>query len=92
MIARDEDAVALRLLDPAGRTVHQGQLLSEGDRLLAGLAPTVQAGASGGGPRSTAPEVPAAWEQGDQLAQLDAVLVDGGMARRSAFHRYRGGA
>ncbi|MDV9172844.1 hypothetical protein R6V09_22355 [Streptomyces sp. W16] len=38
-----------------------------------------------------APEVPAAWEHGDQLAQLDAVLVDGGIARRSAFHHYRGG-
>ncbi|WP_427921508.1 hypothetical protein [Streptomyces sp. cg40] len=92
VIARDEDAVALRLLDPAGRTVHQGQLLSEGDRLLAGLAPTVRAGTSGGGPPSTAPEVPAAaWQQGDQLAQLDAVLVDGGAGRRTAFHRSRGG-
>ena len=31
-----------------------------------------------------------AWENGDQLAQLDAVLADGGAARREVFHRYRG--
>ncbi|WP_328681079.1 hypothetical protein [Streptomyces sp. NBC_00343] len=46
VIARDEGtvAVALRLLDAAGRTVHQGRPLSEGDRPLVGLAPTVDAG------------------------------------------------
>ncbi|MFF5305972.1 hypothetical protein ACFY5F_42105 [Streptomyces sp. NPDC013161] len=91
VVARDADtgAVALRLLDVAGRTVHQGRLLSEGDRLLVGLAPTVHAGARAA-VASAPPEVPA-WENGDQLAQLDAVLADGGVARRGAFHRYRGG-
>jgi len=91
VVARDDGTgtVALRLLDAHGRTVHQGRLLSEGDRLLVGLAPTVHAGASGdGGQPSAPPEVPA-WENGDQLAQLDAVLADGGAARRTAFHRYR---
>ncbi|MFJ9631600.1 hypothetical protein ACIRU8_28215 [Streptomyces sp. NPDC101175] len=93
LIARDEDAVALRLLDRAGRTVHQGQLLSEGDRLLAGLAPTVEAGASREGWPPPPPEVPPAWQRGDQLAQLDALLTDdAGIARRTAFHEYRGGA
>lgn len=91
VVARDggTDSVTLRLLDAAGRTVHQGRLLSEGDRLLVGLAPTVHAGARTA-VASTAPEVPT-WEDGDQLAQLDAVLADGGVARRAAFHRYRGG-
>lgn len=89
VVARDGDAVALRLLDADGRTVHQGRLLSEGDRLLVGLAPTIHAGARATVP-SPPPEVPA-WENGDQLAQLDAVLADGGAARRTAFHRYRGG-
>ncbi|MFI6626037.1 hypothetical protein [Streptomyces sp. NPDC050528] len=91
VVARDgdTDSVTLRLLDAAGRTVHQGRLLSEGDRLLAGLAPTVHAGARAA-VASASPEVPA-WENGDQLTQLDAVLTDGGRARRTAFHRYRGG-
>ncbi|MFH8465260.1 hypothetical protein [Streptomyces sp. NPDC017991] len=90
VVARDEDTgtVALSLLDADGRTVHQGRLLSEGDRLLAGLARTVAPGLPAAGP-STASGVPA-WENGDQLAQLDAVLADGGAARRAAFHRYRG--
>ncbi|GHB76416.1 hypothetical protein GCM10010306_082960 [Streptomyces umbrinus] len=90
VVARDEDtgSVALRLLDAEGRTVHQGRLLSEGDRLLSGLAGTVDAGASAAGP-PVVPDVPE-WESGDQLAQLDAVLADGGAARREAFHRYRG--
>lgn len=88
VVARDESAVSVRLLDAEGRTVHQGRLLSEGDRLLAGLAGTVEAGARADGP-STPPDVPA-WENGDQLAQLDAVLADGGVARRGAFDRYRG--
>ncbi|MFJ4617568.1 hypothetical protein [Streptomyces sp. NPDC088812] len=90
VVARDEGtgSVALHLFDAAGRTAHQGRLLSEGDRLLAGLARTVDAGASAAVPPA-APEVPA-WENGDQLAQLDAVLADGGTARRRAFHRYRG--
>ncbi|WP_030605991.1 hypothetical protein [Streptomyces fulvoviolaceus] len=88
VVARDESTVSVRLLDAEGRTVHQGRLLSEGDRLLAGLAGTVEAGARADGP-STPPEVPA-WENGDQLAQLDAVLADGGAARRRAFDRYRG--
>ncbi|WP_043667078.1 hypothetical protein [Streptomyces xylophagus] len=91
VVARDEDAVALRLLDTVGRTVHQGRLLSEGDRLLAGLAPTVHAGAARSAVPSAPPEVPA-WEHGDQLAQFDAVLADGGIARRTSFHRYDGGA
>ncbi|GGZ03610.1 hypothetical protein GCM10010365_23110 [Streptomyces poonensis] len=82
------DSVTLRLLDADGRTVHQGRLLSEGDRLLAGLVGTVDAGAPAAGP-SAAPEVPA-WENGDQLAQLDAILTDGGAARRRASGRYRG--
>ncbi|MEV2234746.1 hypothetical protein AB0H69_40130 [Streptomyces phaeochromogenes] len=108
VVARDEDtgSVALRLLDAEGRTVHQGRLLSEGDRLLAGLAGTVEAGASAAGrpvvpagPPITpdgplaVPDVPECvpeWEDGDQLAQLDAVLADGGAARREVFHRYRG--
>ncbi|WP_105968622.1 hypothetical protein [Streptomyces geranii] len=85
----DTDAVVVRLLDAAGRTVHQGRLLSDGDRLLAGLTPTVDAGSLAAEPRATVPEVPA-WEKGDQLAQLDAMLVDGGVARRRAFDRYRG--
>ncbi|MGW0649656.1 hypothetical protein ACWD4T_12690 [Streptomyces umbrinus] len=63
-------------------------MLSEGDRLLSGLAGTVDAGASAAGP-PVVPDVPE-WESGDQLAQLDAVLADGGAARREAFHRYRG--
>ncbi|MFD3308144.1 hypothetical protein [Streptomyces sp. NPDC058694] len=90
VVARDEGtgAVALRLLDAAGRTVHQGRLLSEGDRVLVGLARTVDAGAPAAGP-SVVPDVPA-WENGDQLAQLDAVLADGGATRRAGFHRYRG--
>ncbi|MFD9189407.1 hypothetical protein ACFWCA_14380 [Streptomyces phaeochromogenes] len=101
VVARDGDtgSVALRLLDTEGRTVHQGRLLSEGDRLLAGLAGTVEAGASAAGPHvvpagppviPSGPEHVPAWEEGDQLAQLDAVLADGGAARREAFHRYRG--
>ena len=108
VVARDEGtgSVALRLLDAEGRTVHQGRLLSEGDRLLVALAGTVDAGASGAGPPvvpdgppmvpglpSMVPAVPEhvpAWEGGDQLAQLDAVLADGGAGRREVFHRYRG--
>jgi len=108
VVARDEGtgSVALRLLDAEGRTVHQGRLLSEGDRLLVALAGTVDAGASGAGPPvvpdgppmvpglpSMVPAVPEhvpAWEGGDQLAQLDAVLADGGASRREVFHRYRG--
>ncbi|WP_405568165.1 hypothetical protein OG418_24895 [Streptomyces phaeochromogenes] len=105
VVARDDDtgSVALRLLDTEGRTVHQGRLLSEGDRLLAGLAGTVEAGSSAAGthmvpdgplmvpgvPERVRERVPA-WEDGDQLAQLDAVLADGGAARREVFHRYRG--
>ncbi|PSM41883.1 hypothetical protein C6Y14_19390 [Streptomyces dioscori] len=96
VVARDEDTgtVALSLFDADGRTAHQGRLLSEGDRLLAGLAGTVTPGLRAAGPStaSAAPAVPAVpeWESGDQLAQLDAVLADGGVARRAAFHRYRG--
>ncbi|MFF5007097.1 hypothetical protein ACFY3G_30235 [Streptomyces phaeochromogenes] len=105
VVARDDDtgSVALRLLDTEGRTVHQGRLLSEGDRLLAGLAGTVEAGSSAAGlpvvpdgplmvpdvPERVRERVPA-WEDGDQLAQFDAVLADGGAARREVFHRYRG--
>lgn len=91
VVARDEDTgtVALSLLDADGRTVHQGRLLSEGDRLLAGLAGTVAPGLPAAGPSTAASGVPE-WESGDQLAQLDAVLTDGGAARRAAFHRYRG--
>jgi len=91
VVARDggTDSVTLRLLDAEGRTVHQGRLLSDGDRLLAGLAPTIQAGARAA-VVSTPPEIPG-WEEGDQLAQLDAVLADGGLARRAAFDRYDGG-
>lgn len=88
VVARDEGSVAVRLLDAAGRIVHEGRLLSDGDRLLAGLTPTVHAGSRATGPTAV-PDVPA-WENGDQLAQLDAVLVDGGLARRAAFDRYRG--
>ncbi|MFD7812411.1 hypothetical protein ACFV6E_05595 [Streptomyces sp. NPDC059785] len=90
VVARDADSgsVALRLFDADGRTVHEGRLLSEGDRLLAGLVGTVGAGAR----TAQGPAVPeaAAWENGDQLAQFDAILGDGGAARRAAFHRYRG--
>lgn len=91
VVARDGEsgAVAVRLLDAEGRVVHSGRLLSDGDRLLAGLAPTVDAGSLVAGPPSGAVELPA-WEDGDQLAQFDAVLVDGGLARREAFDRYRG--
>ncbi|MBT2415513.1 hypothetical protein J7I94_34120 [Streptomyces sp. ISL-12] len=90
VLARDREGgtVALRLSDAAGRTVHEGRLLSEGDRLLAQLAGPVEAGTTATG-RSAPPEVPA-WEDGDQLAQLDAILTDGGVARRAAFARYRG--
>ncbi|MEU1279753.1 hypothetical protein [Streptomyces sp. NPDC005805] len=90
VIARDRrtGSVAVRLVDAAGRTVHQGRLLSEGDRLLAGLARTAVPGAPVTAP-GAAPAVPE-WEHGDQLAQLDAVLLDGGAARRGAFDRYRG--
>ncbi|MEV0170339.1 hypothetical protein AB0I00_04295 [Streptomyces sp. NPDC050803] len=90
VVARDEStgSVALHLFDADGRTVHEGRLLSEGDRLLVGLARTVHAGAQVTGAQ-VAPAVPD-WEYGDQLAQLDAVLVDGGRARRAAFDRYRG--
>ncbi|MFG2553918.1 hypothetical protein ACGFWF_28745 [Streptomyces sp. NPDC048581] len=91
VVARDEGtgSVAVRLLDADGRTVHQGRLLSEGDRLLVGLAGTVATGSPGTERPSPATEL-AAWENGDQLAQLDAVLTDGGIARRQAFDRYRG--
>ncbi|MGW0863383.1 MULTISPECIES: hypothetical protein [Streptomyces] len=89
VVARDEDTVALRLLDARGRTVHQGRLLSEGDRLLAGLAGTVDAGSPAAAPPAPASGAPA-WENGDQLAQLDTILADGGVARRRSFHRYRG--
>ncbi|MFF3378348.1 hypothetical protein ACFYXF_36020 [Streptomyces sp. NPDC002680] len=90
VVERDESSgsVAVHLIDGGGRTVHQGRLLSEGDRLLVGLARTVEAGAAVVG-ASVVPEVPA-WENGDQLAQFDAVLADGGVARRAAFDRYRG--
>ncbi|MFJ3669556.1 hypothetical protein ACIPSE_24185 [Streptomyces sp. NPDC090106] len=90
VVARDRgtDAVSLHLFDADGRTVHQGRLLSDGDRLLAGLVDTVHAGAREPG-ASTPPAVPD-WENGDQLAQFDAILADGGPARRTAFHRYRG--
>ncbi|MFE3022008.1 hypothetical protein [Streptomyces sp. NPDC059256] len=90
LVVRDKSsgAVALRLLDASGRTVHQGELLSEGDRLLVSLAGAPDIGAlfTKG---ATVPESPA-WEDGDQLAQLDAILVDGGAARRASFDRYRG--
>lgn len=89
VVARNaEDTVSVRLLDPSGRTVHEGRLLSERDRLLAGLADTVEAGAGAAGVRER-PEVPS-WENGDQLAQLDAILADGGAPRRAAFTRYGG--
>lgn len=88
VVARDEGSVAVRLLDAEGRIVHEGRLLSDGDRLLAGLAPTVHAGVTAVAP-SPVRDVPA-WEDGDQLAQLDAILADGGLARRAAFDRYRG--
>ncbi|WP_320784743.1 hypothetical protein [Streptomyces sp. CRN 30] len=84
---RDGGGVGVRLIDTAGRTAHRGRLLSEGDRLLAGLARTVDAGAPAGVPE--VPGVPA-WEDGDQLAQFDAVLGDGGAARRAGFARYGG--
>ncbi|MER7972712.1 hypothetical protein ABTX35_27590 [Streptomyces sp. NPDC096080] len=89
-VARDEEtgSVAVRLFDADGATAHQGRLLSEGDRLLSGLAGTVAPGALRDEP-GPAPGVPG-WEDGDQLAQLDAILADGGAARRAAFHRYRG--
>ncbi|MBZ3906698.1 hypothetical protein [Streptomyces griseiscabiei] len=90
VVARDtEDAVVVRLLSPSGRTVHEGRLLSEGDRLLAGLAGTVEAGAGAGAPGARerpGVHVPS-WENGDQLAQLDAILADGGAARRAALTR-----
>ena len=88
VVERDEGTVALRLLDPDGRTVHRGRLLSEGDRLLTGLVGTLEAGARTAGPTRPA-DIPA-WENGDQLAQFDAVLADGGIARRGAFDRYGG--
>ncbi|MFF8955132.1 hypothetical protein [Streptomyces sp. NPDC014894] len=87
---RDErtGSVALQLFGADGRIVHQGRLLSEGDRLLVGLARAADAGGPAAGP----PPVTGSpsWENGDQLAQLDAVLVDGGIARRGAFDRYLG--
>ncbi|QFQ98982.1 hypothetical protein F9278_25690 [Streptomyces phaeolivaceus] len=87
VVARDtEDAVVVRLLSPSGRTVHEGRLLSEGDRLLAGLTGTVEAGVGAAGVRER-PEAPS-WENGDQLAQLDAILADGGAARRAALTRH----
>lgn len=91
VVVRDEGtgSVALHLFDTDGRTAHQGRLLSDGDRLLAGLTPTVHAGSTAAAPPSAPLAVPA-WENGDQLAQLDAVLADGGAARRAAFDRYRG--
>ncbi|NEB00538.1 hypothetical protein [Streptomyces sp. SID13726] len=93
VVARDEGTgtVVLRLLDAAGRTVHQGRLLSEADRLLAGLAGTIDAGSPAAAPPVPVPGSGAgAWEDGDQLAQLDAILVDGGLARRRSFGRYGG--
>ncbi|MEU6371674.1 hypothetical protein [Streptomyces sp. NPDC046909] len=119
VVAREEGSVLVRLLDGEGRTAHEGRLLSDGDRLLAGLARTVEAGAVPGEasraratPDEEASRAPEAsdgeagspargtgtpvggsapvWEYGDQLAQLDAVLADGGVARRAAFGRYRG--
>lgn len=103
VVARDaEDTVSVHLLDPTGRTVHEGRLLSEGDRLLAGLADTVEAGAgaraaagasaaasAGASGLRNPPEIPS-WENDDQLAQLDAILADGGAPRRAAFTRYGG--
>ncbi|MFJ2814933.1 hypothetical protein [Streptomyces sp. NPDC087294] len=88
VVTRDaEDTVAIHLLDHQGRTIHRGRLLSEGDRLLAGLTDTIEAGTT-----PTAPPAPPAvppWENGDQLTQLDAILTDGGLARRAEFHNYR---
>ncbi|MFD4571583.1 hypothetical protein ACFWNK_01090 [Streptomyces sp. NPDC058417] len=81
-------AVTVHLFDEEGRTAHRGRLLSEADRLLAGLAETIGAGAAPTG-LPASPAVPA-WEDGDQLAQLDAILADGGAARRRAFAAYRG--
>lgn len=90
VVVRDEGTgtVALHLFDADGRTAHQGRLLSEADRLLVGLARPAGAGPPVAGP-SSAPG-PADWEDGDQLAQFDAVIRDGGVARRRAFDRYRG--
>ncbi|MFJ7417162.1 hypothetical protein ACIQXD_00900 [Streptomyces uncialis] len=90
VVVRDEGTgtVALHLLDADGRTAHQGRLLSEADRLLVGLARPVGAGTPVPGP--SVPFGTADWENGDQLAQFDAVLVDGGVARRRGFDRYRG--
>ncbi|WP_416970433.1 hypothetical protein [Streptomyces sp. 4F14] len=87
VLVRDEEggAVELRLLDAAGRTVHRGRLLSEGDRLLAGLVEGV--GTAQGTP-SGLRDLPG-WESGDQLAQFDAVLADGGLERHAGSHRYR---
>ncbi|MER5769148.1 hypothetical protein [Streptomyces sp. NPDC001985] len=92
VVVRDEDAgaVVLHLFDADGRTVHQGRLLSEGDRLLMGLAGTVDALAPAPAAAPSALPGSPAWESGDQLAQLDEILVDGGAARRRAFGRYRG--
>ncbi|MFE0424227.1 hypothetical protein [Streptomyces sp. NPDC058953] len=86
---RDTGGVALHLYDTEGRTAHRGSLLSEGDRLLAGLARTAAPGALAAAPPPAAATT--SWEDGDQLAQLDEILVDGGIARRAAFDRYRGG-
>ncbi|MGV9310667.1 hypothetical protein ACWDR0_00540 [Streptomyces sp. NPDC003691] len=80
-------AVTLLLYAAGGRIAHRGRLLSEADRLLAELV-----GPPAAGP-STAPAagsaVPAR-EDGDQLARLDAILLDGGAARHAASTRYRG--
>ncbi|MGW0708232.1 hypothetical protein ACWD4G_20135 [Streptomyces sp. NPDC002643] len=106
VLTRDEPtgAVTVRLLHADGRTAHRGRLLSEGDRVLAGLVAPVGAGALAGAGTALpyrATEVPAweaptseepAWENGDQLAHLDAILTEGrSPRRRNAFDGHRAG-
>ncbi|MGW5636016.1 hypothetical protein [Streptomyces sp. NPDC003832] len=90
MLIRDDGtgSAALHLLDENGTTVHQGRLLSDGDRLLSGLVPTVDPGSTPA-VRLPALAVPP-WQHGDQLAQLDEILADGGANRRARFADYTG--
>ncbi|MFE0673199.1 hypothetical protein [Streptomyces sp. NPDC058867] len=81
-------SATLHLLDTEGRTAHQGRLLSDGDRLLADLIRTVTPGSTPAAHRA-APDLPP-WQDGDQLAQLDEILTDGGAARRARFAHYGG--
>ncbi|WP_029150066.1 hypothetical protein [Microbacterium indicum] len=91
VFARPDGECVLQLRTRGGHVAHRVRGMSDADRLiLAGLARTdggdpVCMPDGAGDPFPDVPGLvdpaPAAWQEGDQLAQLDAILADGGVLR-----------